>query len=83
MRKLLHAGAGTAARHPGPVGEIVPGAQGDRMLEAEDSLGHRQQRGGLVAGPGRIPCLPGPAGQVGAGGQGLRMPRAQHPLADG
>jgi hypothetical protein len=73
MRRLLHTGPAAAARHPGPVGEIVSDAQGDRVVGAEDSLGHRQQRGELVAGPGCIPHLPSPAGQVGAGGQGVRV----------
>ncbi len=48
-------------RLPGPVGQVVPGGQGVRVLWAEDLVGSEnplaceQQRGELVAGPRRVP----------------------------
>jgi hypothetical protein len=67
----------------GPVGEVLPGVQGVRVLRAEDPLVQGQQLGEQIPGGGGIPCLPGPVGEAGAGVQGTRVLRAEDPLADG
>jgi hypothetical protein len=67
----------------GPAGELVAGAQGVRVLRAEDSLAGGQQRGELVPCPGRIPRPPGESGELVAGAQGVRVLRAEDSLAGG
>ena len=70
-------------RLPGPLGEVVAGGQGVRVLGAEHPLEDGQQRGVLVAGRGRVPCLPVQWARLCAGAQGVRVLGAEHPLDDG
>src|SRR5271165_2146675 len=67
---------------PGPAGELVPGVQGVRVFQAEDSLADRPQRGEHVPGAGQAPRLPGRDGELVPSVQRVRVFQAEDSLAD-